>query len=442
MPGIKRNFEVIMRIALLAIFMIYSLVPVSAQARVAGSTTNPVRLDSANVETETRNSLPQQAAVYYQPPNTEQSQVVSPNGDEPPSRIPKKNEVEFYTVAQPVSLNSDELKLTVTIRNHSDAPLKNLTFRDSLETGFEYSINASSPVSYSAAAKEITLKISQINTGEEYTFDYFIKITASKRNEVKGKLWVRKVTLTGDHLQLSTRVSVGLDVSAANAQGSVTVSAQGDSWNDLGRVQIYTDAKTLGGDGLLVFKPLQPSKGPKLQFEIDALTSSTVATDANGEATEQSVSPRQEVHGNFVVPAFMEINLDGYVDLTKVPAGQEPYVATYDETLGIWVKVPILETDVTNNTVTVEAAHFSTWGAGLGSSLPQNGANVLLFDQPYTSLFSGASRYSIPVWAPQGRAGMAPDVSLSYSSATVDGVLGDVQAPWTGVGWNIDGIET
>ena len=36
---------------------------------------------------------------------------------------------------------------------------------------------------------------------------------------------------------------------------------------------------------------------------------------------------------------------------------------------------------------------------------------------------------------------MAPDVSLSYSSGTVDGVLGDVQAPWTGVGWNIDGIE-
>ncbi|HNA59179.1 MAG TPA: SpvB/TcaC N-terminal domain-containing protein, partial [Chitinophagales bacterium] len=62
-------------------------------------------------------------------------------------------------------------------------------------------------------------------------------------------------------------------------------------------------------------------------------------------------------------------------------------------------------------------------------------------DQPYTSLFTGAARYSIPIWTPQGRAGMQPSISLSYSSATVDGVLGDVQAPWTGVGWNIDGIE-
>ena len=36
---------------------------------------------------------------------------------------------------------------------------------------------------------------------------------------------------------------------------------------------------------------------------------------------------------------------------------------------------------------------------------------------------------------------MAPSISLSYSSSTFDGVLGDVQAPWVGSGWNIDGIE-
>jgi hypothetical protein len=36
---------------------------------------------------------------------------------------------------------------------------------------------------------------------------------------------------------------------------------------------------------------------------------------------------------------------------------------------------------------------------------------------------------------------MGPDVSLSYSSSTVDGLLGDVQAPWVGVGWNMDSIE-
>jgi len=127
--------------------------------------------------------------------------------------------------------------------------------------------------------------------------------------------------------------------------------------------------------------------------------------------------------------------------LKNIPAGQEPYVATYDEINEIWVKVPILEQDAEKNSVTVMAAHFSTWGAGLGSSLPQNGANVLLFDQPYTSLFTGAARYSIPIWTPPGRAGMQPDLSLSYSSSTVDGVLGDVQAPWVGVGWNMDGVE-
>jgi hypothetical protein len=36
---------------------------------------------------------------------------------------------------------------------------------------------------------------------------------------------------------------------------------------------------------------------------------------------------------------------------------------------------------------------------------------------------------------------MSPSVSLSYSSGGYNGVLGDVQAPWVGGGWNIDGTE-
>ncbi len=36
---------------------------------------------------------------------------------------------------------------------------------------------------------------------------------------------------------------------------------------------------------------------------------------------------------------------------------------------------------------------------------------------------------------------MSPSLSLSYSSATVDGVLGDVQSQWVGEGWSIDGTE-
>ena len=36
---------------------------------------------------------------------------------------------------------------------------------------------------------------------------------------------------------------------------------------------------------------------------------------------------------------------------------------------------------------------------------------------------------------------MAPSLALTYSSSTVDGVVGDVQAPWVGMGWNIDTAE-
>src|SRR5690606_2625677 len=104
---------------------------------------------------------------------------------------------------------------------------------------------------------------------------------------------------------------------------------------------------------------------------------------------EQDLNLLNTIEPRFAKPAYLEVNLDGYIDLTNIPAGMEPYVATFDEENNIWVKVPIIEENIDTNSVVVAAAHFSTWGVGLGDSLPQNGANVLLFDQPYTSLFTG-----------------------------------------------------
>jgi len=65
----------------------------------------------------------------------------------------------------------------------------------------------------------------------------------------------------------------------------------------------------------------------------------------------------------------------------------------------------------------------------------------LLYDSAYPDLFTGRTHFSIPIWTPQGRNGMAPPLSLSYSSNTANGILGDVQAPWVGMGWNVDLIE-
>ncbi len=203
------------------------------------------------------------------------------------------------------------------------------------------------------------------------------------------------------------------------------------------------DQNTVDPNSTLMASPSTISKnGPPLQFKLDVVKSnSPFNKDSQGKLAPQAINLGQVTNTPFKHPAFLEINLDGYADLKHIPAGYEPYVATYDDTNQVWVKVPILAMDASANKVTVQANHFSTWGAGLGNSLPQDGANVLLFDSHYTNLFTGAARYSIPIWTPSGRNGMAPTISLSYASATVDGVLGNVQAPWVGEGWNIDSVE-
>jgi hypothetical protein len=215
------------------------------------------------------------------------------------------------------------------------------------------------------------------------------------------------------------------------------------------QVSAYFTASSVVENSIISFNKKENPKGPEYKFDLNVWEAEEIQgiklkkKDTTGEFSlpEQAVEFSQKRTKDFNAPVYLEISFDDIANLRSVSEGQTPYVATYNPELDIWIKVPILEINYETNSVFVKAMHFSTWGAGLGESLPQNGAQVLLFDQPYTNLFTGSSRYSIPISIPSGRNGLIPSINLSYSSATVDGVLGDVQAPWVGVGWNIDGIE-
>jgi YD repeat-containing protein len=52
--------------------------------------------------------------------------------------------------------------------------------------------------------------------------------------------------------------------------------------------------------------------------------------------------------------------------------------------------------------------------------------------------FTGAASYEYPIWAPQGTAGLTPDLSLSYNSQIIDESTAFTQAAWVGMGWNLD----
>src|SRR5512138_1508958 len=435
----KSRMEMVTRVFLMTVMLFNALVPTAALAA-------PVSETSPVAEKNVSRSLPEQKPSFYDAPEIKYPGQTSPEPDQTKPPVPPRAQVEFTLTTEPavVPLNG-VVTFHVQIRNHGKSTLTALAFRDSLETGLEYKPDQSSPVTYDAKKKEVTLAIPDLGVEKEYTFSYAVTVTSPKRSAVRGKVWLHNVELnsTKSNLHLKTGAVIAVELASANAKSELAPLSPEGGWNDLGRVNVHMAKDSVGKNALVMSSPAKVSgKGPALQFQLDVYETSDLAVDASTkEFNEQAVSVKKPKEAKFKTPAFLEINLDGYVDLKHVPAGQEPYVATYDEEHKIWVKVPILETDPKDNSVTVEAAHFSTWGAGLGSSLPQNGANVLLFDQPYTSLFTGSARYSIPVWTPAGRGGMQPDISLSYSSGTVDGVLGDVQAPWVGVGWNIDDIE-
>ncbi|HSS98928.1 MAG TPA: SpvB/TcaC N-terminal domain-containing protein, partial [Terriglobales bacterium] len=261
----------------------------------------------------------------------------------------------------------------------------------------------------------------------------------------EGEIWVHPAQLTIDSPSFDRKSEATFWVGKQEATDSTTIDlvpADG-GWVQSDTASVYFPADALDGSAMATITELPTqASGPELQFTVNLLDAQSLETNDGTVEDTQQIDPGDElVEQKLAEPAFLEVNFDSIVDLSEIPAGMEPYIATYDEEYDVWVKAPIVETNYIDNTVTVETEHFSTWGAGLGSSLPQNGAGALLFDQPYTSLFTGGAMYSVPVWTPPGRAGMAPSITLSYSSKTIDGVLGDVQAPWVGVGWNIDAVE-
>jgi YD repeat-containing protein len=437
---IQTRKEFTLRVLMIFIVLFNAVIPTAALAMPPVS--NELNPSQAKQKV---NSLPAQTPVYYSPDGFLQSpSQISPEPDKGKPRTPKKDSIEFNIFAENGNiLNNRTITIDVVINNHAETEIKNIVYYDKLERGLEYDSSTDKLVKYSFINDTVTYQIPVIQPGEAVTFSYKVKVN----NKNFGKLSIHNAGIEYE-FNGETRAqtaSLGFaDNNALLAPDSLIVipDRSGDGWGTADRYSLYLGEEVLPQEAVVSITPTKIlEKGPQLQFKLELIQTANASKDVGGALNEQNINLTKKSETVFKTPAYLEINLNGIADLYKIPAGQEPYVATYDEQSKVWVKVPIVATDPASNSVIVEAAHFSTWGAGLGNSLPQNGANVLLFDQPYTSLFTGASRYSIPIWAPQGRAGMSPDVSLSYSSATVDGVLGDVQAPWTGVGWNIDGIE-
>ena len=449
----KKNLGNAFHILLLVIFIFNTIVPTPA---VAQTITPPP--PTTGVDEPSERTLPVLPPVYYTPQKMSQP-VFGPapeimRGPKSPEHHTKALEFHIQAESNVVDLNQAVL-LTVTIQNNSGTTLKNLQFTDFLLNGFTYvagSCTGCTSATYNSQKKIVGYTIKTLGAGKTVSFSYKVKSTLRKQKSTQGELQIHTAVLNQENGQKVYAQVPFLVGSSIHQQGYIAAYQTKGGWHKLGRVSVHLAERTVGANSILVAIPLegkrklsgkgQKAGGPAMQFELKIIKTGPLTKDSLGiAAAEQAAAIESEEEIPFEDPAYLEIDLTGMIDLQEIPAGKIVYVATYDEENEVWVQVPIVDKNAETNTVTVMTNHFSGWGAGLGDALPQNGAQVLLFDQPYTSLFTGSARYSLPVWMPAGRAGMSPSVSLSYSSATVDGVLGDVQAPWVGTGWNMDSIE-
>ncbi|MEW6093469.1 MAG: LamG-like jellyroll fold domain-containing protein [Chloroflexota bacterium] len=382
---------------------------------------------------------------YYDAPEIVPPTRTSPEADVAAVELPPERAleaVEFLVTASPAFVNlGDEVTLSVTVRNNSGKALEGLLYTDRLESGLSFVSSSSGAKSDSGT---VSYSIGDLKDGSETTFSYTLKVNSFNSSYQDGELWLHTATLmdTQGDVDLTAQAVIGVGTGLEGEETSLAVVQEEGGWVPVGDVAVYIPPDAAAQDSLLVLTEQPSEEGdPEMKFDLSLVETADVSTDENGEPEEQRLALTDESGDEFAAPVFLEVNFDQVACLEAVPAGQEPFIATYYEEYDVWVKLPIINVDYAANAALVQTTHFSTWGAGLGASLPQNGTGALLFDQPYTSLFTGAAQYSIPVWTPPGRAGLSPNVALSYSSGTVNGVLGDVQAPWVGVGWNIDSAE-
>ena len=275
-----------------------------------------------------------------------------------------------------------------------------------------------------------------------------------------GEQFTALSTQGGTALGLNGNVQVGLPSSALTAPSGILI-------RDL-RQNTQLSTSTQQAPWITFALELRAIQSPMLAFTSSPVTGTPVpvatatptsiggspAVGSGGTAILASTStptisamgqdqiiPLKPIPAKFASPLQLTISFNGIVDLSKLTADQAPYLVTKDDASGVWVRAPIKSIDPVADTITADITHFSTWGAGIGSTTSNDHANVLAFDDANPDLFTGRARYSIPIWTPPGRNGMAPSLALSYTSETADGVLGDIQAPWVGMGWNVDTVE-
>ncbi len=362
--------------------------------------------------------------------------------------------VSFRFFANPgEAAPGDEVTYTFEITNNGIEPIAGLKLSNSIPQVFGNGRDGLKDFNFDPQSRLLTwgtdnkgnaLPNAVLNPGQTLSLTYTVRIDA----QLDEAQIVDTATLSMDGMPESLTADATLIVRESGKTLKLLDRKGGNAYGLDGRVHLTLPQDSIRAEKAVVVHDLSGvlPDAPPIAFELGLRSpknqeATSLISEADVSREADRVIPFEYVEATFEKPVTLDVSLDGLADLATLGADQTPYLVTLDDDSGVWVRVPLKSINPETNTVTAEVSHFSTWGVGIGSSFPTNGAGILLFNNAYSSLFTGRSTYSLPIWTPPGRNGMAPSLSLSYSSGVTDGVLGDIQAPWAGMGWNVDTVE-
>ncbi|HOG48213.1 MAG TPA: SpvB/TcaC N-terminal domain-containing protein, partial [Anaerolineae bacterium] len=153
--------------------------------------------------------------------------------------------------------------------------------------------------------------------------------------------------------------------------------------------------------------------------------------ELNATADDAAAVPVQR----FQKPLHVRVDLSGLVDLNALPAHQY-YHLSYRDDSGQWEGVRAVRE---GNVLYATVDHFTLYACGIDNVVEKGW--LLSYNEPAVSPFDGGFHYDYPIDVPTGRGGFTPDLTLSYASRRVDGILTWTQADWAGLGWSVDTME-
>ena len=390
------------------------------------------------------------------------SATPTPTGTSMTPSAPSSLSLEFSASPNQIK-TTDQVTFTLRILNQGQSPAAGLRFTNILPEEFNFLAGKNKGFEFDLQTRELTWLADAgtiLPPGESLTLEYTLLVAGSKAEDVQI---IDTALLNAGGLPEPVVIETTL-ILARPDSSFTTMDSQGGEANGLnGRLKLNFPQQSLDTARLVSVRDLSKESSPPannepwLKFElglraprqnvptsISSITEENTLANTSAEPVSQEtdeIIPLDFIETQFAQPVELTVSFDGILDLATLTADKTPFLVTLDESSSVWVRMPLEKIDREANLITAELPHFSTWGVGFGPSFPQNGAGVILFDSAYPSLFTGSSKYSIPIWTPPGRNGMEPHLALSYSSGSVEGVLGDVQAPWVGMGWSIDSAE-